>query len=262
MRDKQWYKIECRADRVEIVIDGAIGYDFWGDGSATPSKQFIEETMDYRHKPVDLYLNSPGGDVFQGIAIYNHLASFDDLTVHVLGLAASIASVIMLAGKDRILHDGSMVMIHNPWSMSSGNASELRKAADDLDKVRDTIVSVYTLRTGLAADDAKRLMDAETWLSTQEAKDYGFATGVEKTKAAACIVPRAYGYMHTPACYKADDGAEPTIRDAETALRDAGFSAKTAKAILSRGYSQRDAGEPEEPDYSRLLNAIQSFKEK
>lgn len=257
----KWYKVQDKADSVEIMIDGEIGDDFWGDGTSTSSKAFINETIQYRHSHVDLYLNSPGGDVFQGIAIYNHLAAFDDLTVHVLGLAASIASVIMLAGNERVMHDGSMVMIHNPWTWVSGNAATLRKAADDLDKIRDTIVSIYVGHTSLDEDKAKRLMDEETWLSTKEAEDYGFATSVDQEKAAACIVPRSYGYRHTPAFYEADD-AELTIRDAENALRDAGFSAKVAKAILSKGYTQRDVDEPDEPDYSRLLSAIISYKER
>lgn len=257
----RWYKIQDKADAVEIMIDGEIGDDYWGDGTSTSSKEFINATLQYRHSHVDLYLNSPGGDVFKGISIYNHLAAFDDLTVHVIGLAASIASVIMLAGNERVMHDGSMVMIHNPWTWVSGNAATLRKAADDLDKIRDTIVSIYVGHTSLDEDEAKRLMDEETWLSTKEAQDYGFATSVDQEKAAACIVPRAYGYRHTPAFYEADE-AGLTIRDAEIALRDAGFSAKVAKAILSRGYMQRDVEEPDEPDYSRLLSAIRSYKER
>ena len=128
---------------------------------------------------INVHLNSYGGSVKEGIAIYNILRSHDaEIVTYCDGMACSIASVIFMAGDKRIMSHASELMVHNAWAMSLGNATELRKAADDLDKANDMSVAAYLSRVSISEPKLRELMDAESWLSAEEAVKYGFATEV------------------------------------------------------------------------------------
>jgi len=128
---------------------------------------------------LDVFLNSPGGSVFEGLAIYNMLQRFNaKKVVHVDGIAASIAATVLLAGDERNIASNGMVMIHDPWGMSAGTADEMRKAAESLDKVREVIVDTYVVRTGGKADELSAMMSAETWMNAEDALQHGFATAI------------------------------------------------------------------------------------
>lgn len=257
---KNWYSVKIlgktedkKKKKCEIIIDGEIGYeDFWDPENSLTSKKFIDDTKEFKDESVDLYINSPGGDVFQGLTIYNWLKTFSDLTVHVMGIAGSIASIIMLASDTRIIHEGSMVVIHNPYMYCAGDAILLRKSADDLDKIAASMRAIYNKTTGQSEDDIKAKMDAETWFTTQEAIDYGFGTEISEEKAAASIDAEARRvYKHIPGNIAGKQ--QLTIRDAEGALRDAGFSAKRSKEILAAGFTvHRD----DEQDFSGALSIL------
>ncbi len=131
---------------------------------------------------IDVYINSCGGSVAQGFAIYNQLKSHPaKVTTICSGFACSIASIIFLAGDERIMQDASLLMIHNPFCMTVGNADELRKQADDLDKMAQVSVDIYCKATGLDEATIKQMMDDETWISGKEAIELGFATKEEAT---------------------------------------------------------------------------------
>ncbi|MFC3802814.1 head maturation protease, ClpP-related [Cohnella sp. GCM10012308] len=135
-------------------------------------------------------INSPGGSVFAGLAIYQYLKDHKaKVTVKVDGLAASAASVIMMAGDTIIMGTGAMVMAHNPWAGPMyGEAKDFRAAADMLDKTQTSLVSVYQDRTGKNEDDLKTMLNASTWMTADEAVSLGFADEVDrKTKVAATI---------------------------------------------------------------------------
>lgn len=136
---------------------------------------------------IDVYINSYGGEVAEGVAIYHALKRHKAKVRTICdGFACSIASVIFMAGDERIMHDASLLMIHNAWLTASGNAAELRKQADDLDKITELSVKAYKAHSSLTEDEIKALMDAESWIDPDEALAYGFATGIEKeTNAAA-----------------------------------------------------------------------------
>lgn len=128
---------------------------------------------------INVHLNSYGGSVKEGIAIYNMLRAHDaEIVTYCDGMACSIASVIFMAGDQRIMSHASELMIHNAWAMALGNAAELRKAADDLDKANDMSVAAYLSRVSIDEPRLRELMDAESWLSAEEAVRYGFATEV------------------------------------------------------------------------------------
>lgn len=186
-----------------MFIDGEIVTDEWEDSdtSAAGFRDALKSLGDV--KTINLHINSPGGSVFEGIAIYNMLKQNSaHINVYVDGLAASIASVIAMSGDTIFMPSNSMLMIHNPWTMAVGNANELRKQADDLDQITKSSVQTYLTKAGdkLDEDTLKQLMDDETWLTAQEAVDYGLADEVlESNKAAASIDKRfIQRYRHVP----------------------------------------------------------------
>lgn len=126
-------------------------------------------------------INSYGGEVAEGLAIYNALkASGKRVTTVCDGFACSIASVIFAAGERRIMHEASALMIHNPWTYTMGNPDQLRKEADDLDKIAQLSRAAYASVTALTEGEIAQLMDDETWITPEEALDMGFATEIEE----------------------------------------------------------------------------------
>ncbi len=182
---ESWYRIVAAANNsAEIYIYDEIGG--WG----VSARQFAMELRalgDVRN--IVLHIHSPGGDVFEGMAIYNLLDSHPAyVTVQIDGLAASMASVIAMAGDTVIIPANAMMMIHKPWGIQGGDAEDMRRYADLLDKVEDNLVSAYTKKTGKTAEDIKALLEKETWLSGSEAVEAGFADSVtEPMQAMACL---------------------------------------------------------------------------
>ncbi|MBQ1428026.1 MAG: ATP-dependent Clp protease proteolytic subunit [Kiritimatiellae bacterium] len=157
---------------------------------------------------IEININSNGGDVAGGLAIANAIKGYTKgkKTCNVLGVAASMASVIACAGDELKMGQGAFLMVHNPWTVTMGNAEELRKDADTLDKMRDSILSFYQSKAyGKSADDLKALMDAETWLSADEAREAGFLVDdyAGEMKAAASLTRRAFA--------KAPDAAKALV---------------------------------------------------
>lgn len=181
--------IRAAKDDAEIMIYDTIGQDFWGDG--VTAKGFDKELKALGSpKKITVRINSGGGDVFDGVAIYNTLARHPARkVVHVDGLAASAASVIAMAGDEIRMGDGTFLMIHNAWSFAIGNAAEMRRAADLLDSVSGQLASIYVQRTGKPAAKVKAMMDAETWMDADTAIAEGFADSrsAEVVKTAAAI---------------------------------------------------------------------------
>lgn len=164
----------------DLYFYGDITSDYWGawqneDQYPESIKNFLSEHAD---KDINIFINSGGGSVFAGIAIYNMIrrhAQKNRVKVTVDGLAGSIASVIAFAGSEPPkIPSNAFLMIHNPWILTEGNAEDLRKSADDLDEIREGILNIYEdhLKEGVAIDDIKKLMDAETWLNGAEAEKY------------------------------------------------------------------------------------------
>jgi ATP-dependent protease ClpP protease subunit len=197
---RKWFEIVAAAgERVaEInILDfiGTWGDEFWGD--VVTAKSFLEELAKLPESvnTIRVRVNSPGGDVFAAATIANALRDQRmnkkrTVEMRVEGLAASAASVVLMAGDTIEMPDNALLMIHNPWSWTIGDAKDMREAADQLDKIRDTIISTYQWQSPLPAEEIGALMDAVTWMNADEAVERGFATAkVEGLKAAACITP-------------------------------------------------------------------------
>lgn len=148
---------------------------------------------------VEIRINSGGGSVFDGLAIYNLIKDYEgETTVIVDGLAASIASVIALGADKLVMNEGSFFMIHNPWTISGGESKDLRQAADILDKIQSQIVDIYAGATGKDAAEIIALMDAETWLSPDEALEMGFAQEIKSGLKIAAALKTKYIFNNIP----------------------------------------------------------------
>lgn len=157
----------------EILIYGVIG-DPWGDG--VMAKHVRDALKQVGQRDINVRIHSPGGSVFEASAIYHFLTEWKhQVTVSVDGLAASAASVVAMAGHQVKMAATSMMMIHDPWTISIGDSTQLRKDAELLDKMRDQIAEVYAKRSGRKADEFATLMAAETWLTPEEALNLGLA---------------------------------------------------------------------------------------
>lgn len=173
----------------ELLLYGEIADSTWWGDEVTP-RQFREDLQALGDiKELRVYINSPGGDVFAGSAIYSILKRHSARKlVYVDGLAASAASLIAMAGDKITMPVNAMMMVHNPWMIVIGDAPTMRKAADDLDKIRESMIAVYQARTGLDQAKIVELLDAETWMTAEEAVKLSFADEVEEVKQVAASV--------------------------------------------------------------------------
>ena len=181
---KKFWDLRNSAEGVKLYIYGDIeATQFWGD-ELTPD--VIRQQLDACSGPMEMHINSPGGDVFAGMAIYNLLKRYeDDITVYIDGLAASIASVIAMAGDKIIMPENALMMIHDAWCRTEGNAADLRKMADELDRVDGLICDVYAARSGQDPEAFEGMMAAETWFTAAEAEAAGLIDEVENNKVIA-----------------------------------------------------------------------------
>ena len=170
----------------ELMLYGDISDTSWWGDEVTP-KQFKEDLDALGDiTQLNIYINSGGGDVFAGQAIHSMLKRHSATkTVYIDGLAASIASVIAMAGDKIIMPKNAMMMIHKCWTIALGNADDMRKMADDMDKIDESIIAAYVEKTGMETDDIIELMTDETWMTAQDALDYGFADEIEESKQVA-----------------------------------------------------------------------------
>lgn len=167
------------ATKAEIVLYAGIGQDWWGDGSMVSDKQFSDELkkLDSSVNEISVRINSPGGDVFHGLAIYNRLKQHKaKVTVHIDGWAASIASIIALAGDEVIMGEGAQFMIHLPWTFAMGNRMELDNTVNRLMDVEEQMISIYAKRSGLDRAEIKAMLEKETWMDADTAIEHGFVT--------------------------------------------------------------------------------------
>ena len=180
-----------------ISIYDSIGENW--EGTGVTAKRISAALRSIGAKDVVVNINSPGGDFFEGVAIYNLLREHQGkVTVRVLGVAASAASVIAMAGDEILMGDGSFLMIHNAWAVAVGNRHDMRDTAQVLEPFDAAMAALYAQQSGMTIKEAEALMDKETWIGAQQAVDDGFATGLlpsseiaQNAKASAVRKPMA-----------------------------------------------------------------------
>lgn len=216
-----------------IDIFDVIGADFFGDG--VDDKQIAAALGKRSGQEIRVRINSPGGDVFAGLGIYNLFRNHNaKVVMEITGIAASAASIIAMAGDEIVMGDGSMMMIHNAWGMSIGNKSDHRQTADMLDKVDGQMVGIYVGRTGIEDAEIVAMMDNETFLTHTEAVEKKFADSVNAE--IKCFVTA-----------KASNDKNPLIeqRRIERGLGRIGVPRSQRQqiaALIMNGEATRDAG--------------------
>lgn len=211
-------------------------YDYVGampDGSGATTKLFASVLRNAGGDDVVVNINSPGGDFFEGLAIYNMLKDYEGkVKVRVLGLAASAASVIAMAGDELEMAEGAFLMIHNAWTLAMGNRHDLTEAAATLKKFDDSMASIYAARTGFDPKSVAKMMDAETWIGAQEAVDMRFASAVMGSDAVDYT--------------EEEHGQTSALKKADRLFAQAGLSRSQARDLLKELTAKPSAGsEPE-----------------
>jgi len=190
MKKKKFWEFKAQADNAgELLLYDEISDSSWWGDEVTP-KQFKKD-MDALGdiSSLNIYINSGGGDVFAGQAIYSMLKRHSATkNVYIDGLAASMASVIAMVGDNVYMPSNAMLMVHNPWTIAMGNANDFRAMADTLDKIRESSIAVYRDKTGMEDDEIIKLLDAETWMTAEDAVAMGFADEIEGGKQVAASI--------------------------------------------------------------------------
>ena len=181
---KNWYSITNKSETsAEVCIYEEIG------SYGITAKAFLDEIKNIGNRKITLRINSPGGEVFEGLAIYNRLREHPGgVEVKIDGIAASMASVIAMAGAPVTMAANALLMVHNPSGLCVGNSADMRELADMLDKVRGSLTGAYERKTGKSAEEICAMMDAETWLNADEALAAGFCDEITgELKLAASV---------------------------------------------------------------------------
>ena len=167
---EKWYNIQNKAsDVTDVYIFDEIGT------YGVTAQEFINDIKGLKDMPINLRINSLGGDVFDGMAMYNVIKRREaKTTVYIEGIAASIATIIALGADEVVMAENSLFMIHNAWGGTMGEAKDMRKTAETLDKISSELTDIYRKKTGLSNDVLAEMMDEETWLNAEEAYELGF----------------------------------------------------------------------------------------
>lgn len=220
---ERWAKAPVAAageDDQTITIFDQIGEDFW-TGEGVTAKRVAGALRAIGPQAVTVKVNSPGGDMFEGIAIYNLLRAHPaKVTVEVVGWAASAASIIAMAGDEIVVGLGGFIMVHNAWGMVVGNRHDMRTAADLFDGFDAALADIYEARTGMDRAKIVDLMDQETFMGAREAVEAGFADRVDEEMAAAAS-----------AASDADTGLA-AVRRVDAALAKQGMPRSERKSVL------------------------------
>lgn len=264
MPKRKWYEVKALAEgALQVSIHDEIG--LWGVNAA----DFIAEINSHTNiAEIEVGIHSPGGSLFDGVAMFNALKNHSAKVVtRVDGIAASAASVVFLAGDERVMPEDTFLMIHNPWSGVMGDSTEMRKAADTLDQFQQMLVELYARETGIDEDAVAEMMKAETWLDASSAMDLDFATHlVQSMKVAALSKDFAKHFSEPPKALvdpisKDDIGEFQSLKELEQHLRDVGgYSNGAAKALVASAKQiiQRDAVNDEPA--MEAINLLNTFK--
>ena len=190
------FKASANKKTADVFIMGEItkyAWEEYGEMSSIAFKEKLDEIGEVEE--INLYVNSPGGSVFEGIAIANMLKRHPARVIgYVDALAASIASNIIASCDEVHMYANSMLMIHNAWNVVAGNSAELRKAADDLDRINEVQIQTYMAKIGEKAseEEIRALMDTESWLSAQKALELGLCDVIEEANNAVASISKEH----------------------------------------------------------------------
>lgn len=244
---QSWFSIKNISDEnAEVNIYDEIGY------FGISAKDFLTELANVGNRKITLRINSPGGSVFDGTAIYNRLKDHaPGVDVKIDGLAASIASVIAMAGSKITMAENALLMIHNASGVAMGNADDMRQLADTLDKIDGTIAGTYARKTGRDASEMSALMDSETWFTAAEALAGGFIDEIDEPIKVAAKFSGSIenNFKNKPT---------PEVLDFELAINNAIVEIDNLKTQLSDLSAERDTIRSERDAQSIELTTLRA----
>lgn len=261
---KSWYQIKNKGnDVVDISLHDEIG--LWGVSAA----DFINELKaSSAAKSINLSIHSPGGNMLDGLAIYNALKAHPaKVYSHVTGIAASAASTVLMAGDVVTMPEDAYIMIHNPMGMAFGGSEEMRDYADIMDKLKAGAVNIYAKKSGKDLQEISEMMDSETWLNSSESLEHGFIDTITDSIGVANKASTFNKHFKTMP-FNTDSNIEKvdrieTIKDFERFLRESGsISRGLATALSSRAKAlfQSDSEPPNDAAMLKLSNALERLK--
>lgn len=178
----KYYALEKTEKKASLYIFGSISSYPWREKDKD-AYAIVKELSELKVDEIDVHINSTGGAVAEGLAIYNVLKNSGiKVTTYCDGFACSAASVVFMAGDERVMNEASLLLIHNAWTYTQGNAADFRKAAEDLDTITQASVKSYMRHVNISEEELKKMMSEETWISAEDAKKMGFATKVLEEK--------------------------------------------------------------------------------
>ena len=192
MKTKKFWVWKNTADAERVLeLNGTIAEESWFDDDITPA--MFKEELFAGSGPITIWINSPGGDCIAASQIYSMLMDYKgDVTVKIDGIAASAASVIAMAGTKVLMAPTALMMIHNPATIAYGDHTDMAKAIEMLEEVKESIINAYEIKTSLSRSKLSHLMDAETWMNAKKAIELGFADGMLKDDKKAVDEESAY----------------------------------------------------------------------
>lgn len=251
-------RIKDYKEKAEVYLYGTIGQDWWGEGNS--AKEFAEKLSELSPKPLDVRIDSGGGDVYEAFAIASAIQRYEgDTTAYVDGIAASAASYVAAVCDRVVMSDYAYLMIHNAWCVVCGNAKELENVIARLEQIDATICDLLTKRSAMSREQVSSCMEAETWFGAKEALENGLCQEVIETeeRMAACIPQElATKFRNTPegvsiavaesSAATADEGAashaEHTIADSSKEAEGAANEGKTYRLLNGRLYERNSNG--------------------
>ena len=247
--NNKYYALEINGKEADIYIFGDITSWEWLDNdvsSYTLSKELQELGDDI--DVINVHINSYGGEVAEGLAIYNMLRNHKaKVRTYCDGFACSSASIVFMAGDERIMNSASLLFIHNAWTCACGNANDFRKQADDLDKITQASIEAYKSRTNISEEEIKELLDNETWILPSEALEMGFATA---------IVGEATSDKAAASARKALFNLVKNVSQKEPEPKPAQEPAPEPEPDLGPGQEPEPVPEPQENKPTRFFNAL------
>ena len=176
----KYYQLTQNDTSADLYIFGDICAWAWQEMGEQSGVTIVNQLKELDVDTINVHINSYGGDVAEGLAIYNVLREHKAQIVTICdGFACSAASVVFMAGDRRVMQPASLLMIHNAWTVAMGNAAQLRKTADDIETITQASVEAYKKVATISEEEIKALMDAETWILPKDAVEYGFATEID-----------------------------------------------------------------------------------
>lgn len=225
------FRVVNKGDTAEIYIYDVIGEDFWTGGGVTAAK-FLKAVDEAKASTIHLRINSPGGDVFEARAIVSAMQrSSARFVAHVDALAASAASVIAVAADEVLMAPGSMMMIHNAWTLQMGDKNAMLETASLLEKIDGTIADQYAEKTGASREDMAALMDAETWMEAEDAIARSFADSIEPKAEKAKNAWNLAAYANAPASKEEVLAAAQALYDARRSQEPEQLHAARERAL-------------------------------